>query len=84
MRNLPRAEARAAGRKRFTDGNDCPLCGCAEKYVSNGVCVDCTKAKATARYAALDETGLANHKQRDHARYLRKLQQSATGNHEQH
>jgi len=77
MRNLPRAEARAAGHKTYTDGRDCPLCGCPEKYVTGGMCVDCTKAKAVARYAALDDAGRANHKQRDHDRYLRRLALSA-------
>ena len=77
-KNLPRAEAKAAGQKFFSDGQPCPLCGCEVKYVSNGVCSDCTKAKAIARYAALDDAGRAAHKKKDHDRYLLKLAQSAT------
>jgi hypothetical protein len=76
-RNPPRSEARAAGARFYCEEQPCALCGCPDFYTSNGYCVDCTKTKASARYAALDEVGLVNHKQRDHARYLRRLARSA-------
>lgn len=46
---LERREARALGAKTFT-GAECPICGGADYYVSNGQCVACLIAKGQQRY----------------------------------
>lgn len=48
-RNLERIAARALGELTYV-GPVC-ICGCAIFYASNAACVDCTKARASRRYA---------------------------------
>lgn len=74
--NVPRNEARAAGLRTYTDPEGC-WCGGTARYTSNAQCVDCSIAKGRARYAALDEAGLAELKAADHARYLARLARQA-------
>lgn len=70
-KNAVRAAAKAAGEKFYLD--PCEICGSELRYVVNGACQMCAINKAKLRYAALDETGRAAHKARDHDRYLRRL-----------
>lgn len=65
-----RAAARAAGERFYCDALPCETCGDFERYAVNGACVTCARHKGSARYAALDASGLEIQKQKDHARYI--------------
>lgn len=65
-----RAAARAARERFYCDPVPCPMCGTTARYTANGTCVECAKAKGSARYAQFTEEQLAEQKQRDRERYL--------------
>lgn len=45
MQIVSRSDARAAGRKRFFSGVDCPHGHASERLVSNGTCISCSKER---------------------------------------
>lgn len=77
--NLPRAEARAAGRKYFKAENPCrrgPVenpCGDTRRYVSNAECVTCAIRQGMDRYHALDDDAREALRLRSAARYAARV-----------
>jgi len=74
--NADRAAARQRGDKRYLDPSPCEVCGDQEKYVANGACVSCAIAAGKLRYASFTLRQKVEQKDRDRARYLKRLTES--------